>query len=76
MRMGWALPNPVSRLDVDRTTCPFAYLEAVNGQSYGTQVVTIAVKDNGATPAAISNAYVNINGSKKKLMRREMRYLT
>jgi HK97 family phage major capsid protein len=32
MRMGWALSNPVSRLDMDRTNCPFAYLEAKPNQ--------------------------------------------
>ena len=63
LRMGWAMPNPVSRLDGDRTRCPFAYLEAVAGQKYGTQVVTITVKDS---KGAVSGAYVGIGGSRIK----------
>ena len=26
-RMGWAVPNPATRLNEDRTGCAFAYLE-------------------------------------------------
>jgi HK97 family phage major capsid protein len=63
LRMGWAMPNPVSRLDNDRTRCPFAYLEAVAGQKYGTQTVTITVKN---AAGALSGAYVSIGESRIK----------
>jgi hypothetical protein len=67
LRMGWAMPNPVSRIDNDRTRCPFAYLEAVNGQKYGTQTATITVK-TGTPPntSAVSGAYVCIGESRIK----------
>jgi HK97 family phage major capsid protein len=63
LRMGWAMPNPVSRLDNDRTRCPFAYLEGVNGQKYGTQTVAITVKN---AAGALSGAYVSIGESRIK----------
>jgi hypothetical protein len=63
LRMGWAMPNPVSRIDSDRTRCPFAYLEAVNGQKYGTQTVTITVKNATGT---LGGAYVSIGESRIK----------
>jgi HK97 family phage major capsid protein len=63
LRMGWALPNPVSRLDGDRTRCPFAYLEAAAGQKYGTQTATITVKNK---EGAVSGAYVSIGDSRIK----------
>lgn len=63
LRMGWAMPNPVSRIDGDRTKCPFAYLEAAAGQKYGTQTAMITVK-NGS--GAIAGAYVSIGGNRIK----------
>lgn len=63
-RMGWALPNPATRLDADRTSCAFAYLEPATALT--TQNVTVTVKDNASTPAAIAGAMVDINGSRKK----------
>lgn len=42
-RMGWALPNPATRLDEDRLSCPFAYLEPATAVT--TQNVTFTVKD-------------------------------
>lgn len=63
-RMGWALPNPATRLDEDRTSCPFAYLEPATPAV--TRTVTVTVKDNAGTPKAIEGATVNINGSRKK----------
>jgi HK97 family phage major capsid protein len=63
LRMGWAMPNPASRLDSDRTRCPFAYLEGVNGQKYGTQTVAITVKN---AAGALSGAYVSIGESRIK----------
>jgi HK97 family phage major capsid protein len=60
-RMGWALPNPATRIDEDRVGCPFAYLEPTTAVT--TQTVTFTVKDNAATPVAIEDAKVNVNGS-------------
>lgn len=63
-RMGWALPNPATRLDENRTGCAFAYLEP--GTPVTTQKVTITVNDNDATkPNAIEGVRVNVNGSIK-----------
>ncbi|MDR2426485.1 MAG: phage major capsid protein [Endomicrobium sp.] len=63
LRMGWALPNPATALDPDRTNFPFAYLEAKSGQSYDTRTVTFTVKDDASTPAAIKGARVTLNGT-------------
>jgi phage capsid family len=43
-RMGWALPNPATRMDENRLAVPFAYIEA--STPYTTQKVTLTVKDN------------------------------
>ena len=58
-RMGWALPNPATRLNEDRTGCAFAYLEP--GTPVTTQTVTITVQDSES--AAIEGARVNIEGA-------------
>lgn len=63
-RMGWALPNPATRMDADRTTCPFAYLEPATALT--TQTVTFTVKDNATTPNVIAGAIVDVNGARKK----------
>ncbi len=63
-RMGWALPNPATRIDSDRVGCPFAYLEPVTAAT--TQAVTFTVTDNAETPAAIVGAAVEINGARLK----------
>lgn len=63
-RMGWALPNPARRLDTDRITVPFAYLEPVS--AFATQDVTFTVTDDAQTPAVVAGAYVEINGARKK----------
>lgn len=60
-RMGWALPNPATRLNEDRTGCAFAYLEP--GTPVTTQKVTFTVKDNADMPAAVEGARVNVNGA-------------
>lgn len=60
-RMGWALPNPATRFNEDRTGCAFAYLEP--GTPVTTQKVTFTVKDNASTPAPIEKVRVNVNGS-------------
>lgn len=63
-RMGWALPNPATRMDEDRLGCAFAYLEPTTAVT--TQTVTFTVKDNAEVPAAIDGAFVNVNGSRLK----------
>ncbi len=61
-RMGWAVPNPATRMDEDRTGCAFAYLEP--GTPVTTQKVTFTVEDNATTPNAIAGARVDVNGAK------------
>lgn len=63
-RMGWALPNPATRMDGDRTSCPFAYLEPATAAT--TQAVTFTVKDNASTPAAVAGAIVDVDGARIK----------
>lgn len=63
-RMGWALPNPATRMDEDRVGCPFAYLEPVTAVT--TQKVTFTVKDNNSEPKVVEGAIVDVNGSRLK----------
>lgn len=58
-RMGWALPNPATRMNEDRTGCAFAYIEP--GTPVTTQAVTITVQNNEST--AIEGARVNVDGA-------------
>lgn len=61
-RAGWALPNPTTRLNEDRTGCAFAYLEPATPVT--TQTVTITVKDGSNESAkAVKGASVDVNGS-------------
>lgn len=64
MRLGWALPNPATRLDGDRISCPFAYLEPTTAVT--TRKVTFTVKDNADTPAAVEGAVIDMNGARLK----------
>mgnify|MGYP001025356573 CR=1 FL=1 len=59
MRMGWALPNPATRLNEDRTGCAFAYLEP--GTPVVTQAVTFTVLNSA--DEAVEGVRVNVNGS-------------
>lgn len=63
-RMGWALPNPATRMDEDRVGCPFAYLEPATAMT--TQKVTFTVKNNDSEPKAVEGAIVDVNGSRLK----------
>lgn len=63
-RMGWALPNPATALNSDRTLVPFAYLEPATAKT--TYKATITVKNSDEVAAAISGATVDLNGSRKK----------
>lgn len=61
-RMGWALPNPATRLNEDRTGCSFAYLEP--GTPTPTQKVTFTVTDGAAeSPKARKGARINVEGA-------------
>lgn len=64
MRLGWALPNPATRLNPDRLNVPFAYIEP--STAYTAQTVTFTVNDDAEEPAAIADAVVNVNGSRLK----------
>lgn len=57
-RMGWALPNPATRLNEDRTGCAFAYLEPTTPVT--TQAVKITVKDSAGN---LKDARVNVDGA-------------
>lgn len=60
-RMGWALPNPATRLDTGRTMCSFAYLEPAAALT--AQDVTFTVTSgSGESAAAVSGAKVEIAG--------------
>ena len=61
-RIGWALPNPATRMDSDRTACAFAYLEPAVAMA--TQDVTFTVKDGEGN--AVSGAAVEVNGTRLK----------
>lgn len=63
-RMGWALPNPATRMDEDRLGCPFAYLEPTVPVT--TQTVTLTVKDNAEEAQPIEGVIVDVNGSRQK----------
>ena len=60
-RMGWALPNPATRIDGERLGCPFAYLEPATPAT--TQKLTVTVND-GSSP--LENATVEVNGVRAK----------
>lgn len=63
-RMGWALPNPATRMDESRTMCPFAYLEPANALT--AQTVTFTVKNgSGDSASAVTGARVEINGMRR-----------
>lgn len=61
-RMGWAMPNPATRLNADRMKVPFAYIDAAT--AYTDYAATFSVKDDASTP--IDGATINVNGSIKK----------
>ncbi|MBQ3049307.1 MAG: phage major capsid protein [Oscillospiraceae bacterium] len=61
-RMGWALPNYATRMNSERTFCPFAYIEPT------TPVTTtnLTVKVTDADGAAVAGAYAEISGARVK----------
>jgi HK97 family phage major capsid protein len=62
MRLAWAVPNPATRLNADRMNVPFAYIEAATPAT--DYAVTFTVTDNAETPAPVSGARIDVNGSK------------
>lgn len=60
-RLGWALPNPATRLDENRVGCPFAYLEPATAVT--TQAAMFTVTDG---TGSLKNARINLNGSNIK----------
>ena len=61
-RMGWALPNPATRLNEDRTGCAFAYLEP--GTPVATQAVTFTVTDGKSdSPKKYGGVRINVDGA-------------
>lgn len=61
-RMGWALPNPATRLNEDRTGCAFAYLEP--GTPVITQTVIFTVTDgNSESPKKYDGVRINVDGA-------------
>lgn len=61
MRLGWALPNPATRLDPTRSNVPFAILVPADATQVGTFSVTV---NDGLVP--VEGATVVINGIRKK----------
>lgn len=60
-RMGWALPNPATRMDEGRTMCAFAYLEPATALTAQTVTFTVT-SGSGESAAAIKDAKVEIDG--------------
>ena len=61
-RMGWALPNPATRMDEDRVGCPFAYLEPASAMT--TYSLTFTVQDSSNQP--IEGVIVSVDGARIK----------
>lgn len=62
MRLGWALPNPATRLNPDRSNVPFAYIEAKTPFTDYAATFTVQTGSN----AKLEGAKVNVNGAIKK----------
>ena len=61
-RMGWALPNPATRMDGDRVTVPFAYLEPASAMTDYSLTFTVTDSDS----AAVAGAIIDIDGARLK----------
>ena len=64
-RMGWALPNPATRMDGDRTGCPFAYLEPASPITTYNFTATVQT-GTGSSAEAVEGAIVTVLGARKK----------
>lgn len=60
-RMGWALPNPATRMDSDRLGCAFAYLEPSTAMTAVSATITV---DDGTDE--LEGAIVSVSGARKK----------
>ncbi len=66
MRMGWEIPDPVSSYNSNNATAfPFALIQATNANTEPACTLTVTVKDNASTPAAIQGARVVLGGQEK-----------
>ena len=66
MRMGWEIPNPVSAYnDGNANAFPFAIIQATGANTEPACTLTVTVKDDASTPAAIQNARVVVAGQEK-----------
>ena len=64
-RMGWEVPNPINALDgSEETRFPFALVEKNTAPT--TYTLTVTVKDDAGSPAAISGATVVVGSQVKK----------
>lgn len=61
-RMGWAMPNPATRMDGDRVTVPFAYLEPANAITDYSLTFTVIDSDS----AAVAGAIIDVDGARLK----------
>lgn len=61
-RMGWALPNPATRMNGDRSGCPFAYLEPTTPITTYDAKFTVTDSESNA----VSGAKIDLNGSIQK----------
>ena len=64
MRLGWALPNPATRLNADRSKVPFAYIEAKS--PFTDYAATFTVQKQGGDSGKLEGAKINVNGAIKK----------
>ncbi len=64
MRLGWALPNPATRLNAERSKVPFAYIEAKS--PFTDYTATFTVQKQGGDSGKLEGAKINVNGAIKK----------
>lgn len=66
MRMGWEIPNPVSAYNEGNASAfPFAIIQATGANTEPACTLTVTVKDDASTPAAIEGARVTVAGQEK-----------
>ena len=66
MRMGWEIPNPVSAYNEGNANAfPFAIIQESGANTEPACTLTVTVKDNASTPAAIEGARVTVAGQEK-----------
>lgn len=66
MRMGWEIPNPVSAYNEGNANAfPFAIIQNTGANTEPACTLTVTVKDDASTPAAIEGARVTVAGQEK-----------